>query len=191
MNTTSTTAYPYSFDSMSRIGNDNTAIDQRTLQNMSNASHHLENFYPACPMNQAIDFALAQPNVFYKGAHEGGIKGCTIEDNNELKYTHISRPACKLILNSRPYLTVPYLGRGECDTDKEFNLRCGENALNKKTVNNTMELNFSNKQNYPLLDELKEYNNNSAYRIEDDAMKGWQRGGMSAREYARSQDNKH
>ena len=54
-----------------------------------------------------------------------------------------------------------------------------------------MELNFSDKQNYPLLNELQEYNNNSAYRIEDDAMKGWQRGGMSAREYARSQDNKH
>lgn len=189
--TTNNTAYPYTFDSMSRIGNDATAIDQRTIQNMSNANHHLENFYPACPMNQAIDFALAQPNVFYKGSHEGGIKGCKIEDNNELKYTHITRPACKLTLNSRPYLTVPYLGRGECDTDKEFNLRCGESALNKKTVNNTMEMNFSDKQNYPLLDELKEYNNNSAYRIEDDALNGWQRGGMSAREYARSQDNKH
>ena len=45
MNTTSTTAYPYSFDSMSRIGNDNTAIDQRTIQNMSGANHHLENYY--------------------------------------------------------------------------------------------------------------------------------------------------
>ena len=63
--TTNSTAYPYSFDSMSRIGNDATAIDQRTIQNMSGANHHLENFYPACPMNQAIDFALAQPNVFY------------------------------------------------------------------------------------------------------------------------------
>ena len=63
--------------------------------------------------------------------------------------------------------------------------------IDKKTVNNTMEMNFSDKQNYPLLDELKEYNNNSAYRIEDDALSGWQRGGMSAREYARSQDNKH
>ena len=189
--TTNNTAYPYTFDSMSRIGNDNTAIDQRTIQNMSGANHHLENFYPSCPMNQAMDFALTQPNVFYKGSHEGGVKGCKIEDNNELKYTHITRPACKLTLNSRPYLTVPYLGRCECDTDKEFNLRCGENSLNKKTVNNTMELNFSDKQNYPLLNELKEYNNNTAYRIEDDALSGWQRGGMSAREFARNQDNKH
>ena len=107
-----TTAYPYTFDSMSRIGNDNVTIDQRSIQNMNGANHHLENYFPACPMNKAMDFALAQPNVFYKGAHEGGVKGCTIDQNNELKYTHITRPACKLTLNPRPFLSVPYLGRG-------------------------------------------------------------------------------
>jgi hypothetical protein len=184
------TAYPYTFDSMTRIGNDNTAIDQRTIQNMNNANHRLENFYPACPMNKASDFALNQPNVFYKGAHEGGIKGCEIETNNELKYTHISKPACKLTLTPRPFLTVPYLGKGMGDSDAEFQLRVGENALNKKSVNNTMEQSFSNHQNYPLIDSIKETMNNSAYVIEDDAMSGWQRGGVSAREYARNQDKK-
>jgi hypothetical protein len=184
------TAYPYTFDSMTRIGNDNTAIDQRTIQNMNNANHRLENFYPACPMNKAADFALNQPNVFYKGAHEGGIKGCEIETNNELKYTHISKPACKLTLTPRPFLTVPYLGKGMGDSDAEFQLRVGENALNKKSVNNTMEQSFSNHQNYPLIDSIKETMNNSAYVIEDDAMSGWQRGGVSAREYARNQDKK-
>jgi hypothetical protein len=185
-----TTAFPYTFDSMSRIGNDSVSVDQRSIQNMNNTNHQMENFYPACPMNKAIDFALAQPNVFYKGAHEGGIKGCTIEQNNELKYTHISRPACKLTLNARPFLTVPYLGRGLGDTDKEFMLRTGQNDLNKKTINNTMEMNFSEHQNYPLIESMQNYVSNSAYTIEDDAMNGWIRGGMSAREFARNQDNK-
>ena len=186
----STTAYPYTFDSMSRIGNDSPAFDQRNIQNVNEANYNLENFYPSCPMTKAMDFALAQPNVFYKGSHEGGIKGCTIEDNNELKYTHISRPACKLTLTTRPYLTVPYLGKGLGDCDMEFQLRTGQCDLNKKTVNNTMEQCFSGYQNYPLIDSVKESVTNSAYVIEDDALKGWQRGGMSAREFARSQDNK-
>ena len=159
-----TTAYPYSFDSMSRIGNDNVNIDQRSVQNMNGANHHLENFYPACPMNKAIDFALAQPNVFYKGAHEGGIKG---------------------------YLSVPYLGRGLGDPEEEFRIRTGQCDLNKKTVNNMMELNFSDHKNYPLMDSLQTSVDNSAYKIESDAMDGWVRGGMSAREFARSQDDKH
>ena len=58
-------------------------------------------------MSKAIDFATQQPNVFYNGSHEGGIKGCEIEANNELKFSHINRPACKISLNARPYLTVP------------------------------------------------------------------------------------
>lgn len=186
-----TSVYPYTFDSMSRIGNDNPAIDQRNIQNMNNTNYNLENFYPACPMNRAKDFALNQPNVFYKGSHEGGIKGCEMDSSNELKYTHISRPACKLSLVPRPFLTVPYLGRGLGDPDAEFQLRVGENALNKKTVNNTMEQNFSDHKNYPLIDSVKETVTNTAYSIEDDAMKGWQRGGMSAREFARSQDKKN
>ena len=50
-----------------------------------------------------------------------------------------------------------------------------------------MEQSFSDYQNYPLIDSVKETVSNSAYMIEDDAMKGWQRGGMSAREFARNQ----
>ena len=53
-----------------------------------------------------------------------------------------------------------------------------------------MEQCFNDNANYPLLDNVKQTLNNSAYIIEDDALKGWQRGGMSAREFARSQDSK-
>jgi hypothetical protein len=42
---TSTVAYPYTFDSMSRIGNDNPALDQRNIQNINEANYNLENFY--------------------------------------------------------------------------------------------------------------------------------------------------
>ena len=184
----SSTVYPYTFDSMSRIGNDNVALDQRNIQNINNTNYNLENFYPACPMNKAMDFALNQPNVFYSGSHEGGIKGCVIQDNNDLKYTHITRPACKVMLTPRPFLTVPYLGRGLADPELECQLKQGENALNKKTVNNTMEQSFIQHKNYPLIDSLQQSVTNPSYLIEDDAFKGWVRGGMSAREFARNQD---
>ena len=136
-------------------------------------------------MSSAIEFATKQPQVFYKGSHEGGVKGCAIEANNDLKYTHITKPACKLTLVSRPFLTVPYLGRGMGDSDTEFMLRAGENALNKKTVNPLMENDFTGHKNYPLIEELQNTINNSAYKIEEDAMSGWNRSGISARNYAR------
>jgi len=182
-----TTTYPYTFDSISRIGNDNVAIDQRNIQNMNNANYRLENYYPNCPMSTAIEFATKQPQVFYKGSHEGGVKGCEIDANNDLKYTHITKPACKLTLSTRPFLTVPYLGRGLGDSDTEFMLRAGENALNKKTVNPLMENDFTEHKNYPLIEPLQNTINNSAYLIEEDAMSGWTRSGVSARNFARDQ----
>ena len=181
----STTNYPYTFDSMSRIGNDNVSINQRNIQNMNNANYHLENYYPNCTMSSAIDFATKQPQVFYKGSHEGGIKGCEINVNNELKYTHITKPSCKLSLATRPFLTVPYLGRGVGDTDTEFSLRTGENNLNKKTVNQLMENDFSNHKNYPLIASLEKSFSDSSYKIEEDAMDGWSRTGISARNHAK------
>lgn len=179
--------YPYTFDNNDRIGFDSSSFDQRNIQNTNSANYLLENYYPACPMNKAVDFATNQPNVFYKGSKEGGIKGCEMDASNELKFTHLSKPACRLNLVERPFLTVPYLGRGIGDVEKEFSLKCGEALLNRKSANPLMENDFTDYKNYPLIDSMRDTVENSAYKIEADAMEGWVRGGMSAREFARSQ----
>lgn len=186
-----TSIYPFTFDNMARIGFDDSSFDQRNIQNMNSANYQLENFYPNCPLNKAVEFATSQPNVFYSGGHEGGIKGCEIEKNNDLKFTHISRPACKINLVTRPFLTVPYLGRGIGDVEKEFQLKTGRFDLNRKSVNPLMENDFTDYKNYPLIDSLKTTHENSAYKIEADAMEGWVRGGLSAREYAKLNSQKH
>ena len=181
-----TSIYPYTFENMSRIGNDNLSIDQRNIQNNANLNHTLENFYPNCPMTKAMDFALNQPNVFYNGSHEGGINGCKIQDNNDLKYTVLSKPPCKISLQERPFLTVPYLGRGDCDTDLELKIKTGQNLLNKKTVNNSSEISYIDYKNYPLIESLQNTITNPNNLIEDSASNGWIRGGMSSREYSKS-----
>ena len=183
-----TSSYPYIFDSLTRLEYDSTNLDQKNLQNVNNANYRLQNFYPECPISNAINFATQQPNVFYKGSHEGGIKGCEIQTNNELKFTTLTKPACKLNLTPRQFVTVPYLGRGSGNLDIELQLKQGENFLNKKTLNNIMENSFVDNKNYPMIDSLQNYVNNSKYLIEDDAMTGWKRGGISAREFARQQD---
>jgi hypothetical protein len=188
---TNSSFHSYAFDSMSRIGNDDPSIDQRNIQNKANIGYTLENFYQSCPMETAQNFALKQPNVFYRGSHEGGINGCVVDQNTELKHTILSKPACKLTLETRPFITVPYLGRGEADPELELQIRTGENFLNKKTVNNTTETSFIDYKNYPLLESLKNTVTNPQNLIENDAYNGWVRGGMSAREYARNQNNKH
>ncbi len=183
---TSTSTYPYLFDSMSRLEYDQSIQTQKNIQNINNANYRLENYYPNCPMDNAINFATQQPNVFYKGSHEGGIKGCEIDTNSELKFTTLSKPPCKIRLAPRQFITVPYLGKGLGDPEIELRLKQGENFINKKTVNNVMENSFVDSNDYPMIESLQNYVNNSKYMIEDDAMTGWKRGGMSAREMARN-----
>ena len=53
-----TSVYSYSFDLMSRIGNDNIAVDQRNIQNINNANYNLENYYPVCKDGDVSNYTI-------------------------------------------------------------------------------------------------------------------------------------
>jgi len=57
----------YTFDNLSRIGNDSSDMSQRNVQNLNAANYSLNNFFSTdCQMERPIQFATSQPNVFYK-----------------------------------------------------------------------------------------------------------------------------
>ena len=179
----------YTFDNLSRIGNDKCSLTQKNIQNVQAVNYQTENYYPFCPMTKAIDFATNQPSVFYKGTHEVGFNGCNIDDNSKLKYPNISKPACKINLLERPYLTVPYLGRGKVDPTLERQIKIGDHQINKKSDNPSTEVNFSEKINYPLQNEIKKTIGNPNNCIEQNISNNWIRGGMPSREYSKNQSN--
>lgn len=181
--------FPYTFDNLSRIGNDSCSLDQRNIQNYAASNYQVENFSPFCPMTNAIDFATKQPNVNYTGSHQVGINGCNISENSELRYTKVTKPACKISLQERPYLTVPYLGRGKVDPVLERQIRIGDKELNKKSLNPTTEANLSEKQNYPLIDDLRNTVTNPNNLIEESASSNWVRGGMCSRNFSKNLNN--
>jgi len=181
--------FPYTFDNLSRIGNDTCSLDQRNIQNYNASNYQVENFSPFCPMTNAIDLATKQPNMNYTGSHQVGINGCNIDENSELRHTKVSKPACKITLQERPYLTVPYLGRGKVDPVLERQIRIGDKELNKKSLNPTSEVNLSEKKNYPLIDSIRSTMNDPSNYIEESASNDWVRGGMSSREYGKQLNN--
>ena len=149
------------FNNLSRIGDDNCTMDQRNVQNISSSTYQTDNYYPFCPMTEAITFATNQPNVFYKGGHQIGFNGCNIDDNSTLKYSKLSKPPCKLSLEERPYLTVPYLGRGKVDPTIERNIKLGDHELNKKSLNPTSEINISEKIKLSITRKYSNFNRKS------------------------------
>ena len=136
-----------------------------------------------------MDFATSQPAIFYNGAHGSAPGGSNIDSNSELLLgSLITRPTCKIDLFHRPFLTVPFLGRGSVDPILESQIQQGETLTSKKSVTRLPEKSYIIYQNTPLLPEIRERVNNPAYSVEGVASEGWIRGGIPSRELTRDKD---
>jgi len=180
--------FDYKFDQATRMGYDRTDLSQQTLQNVEYANYMLDGFRPACPLSSAIDFATSQPNINFTGSYQTSVGGSNISENSQLLINDLSRTKCRISLTQRPYSTVPYLGRGKCDPTLESQMQQGDFANNKKSINPTSEICYSQYAQTPLLPTVKATISNPANLIESSAAEGWIRGGLPSRELARDKD---
>jgi hypothetical protein len=132
-----------------------------------------------------VDFATKYPGVMVSGTNGGtGLGAMGVDAESSLLWkTQSQRPLEKLQLFPRSFLTVPYLGRGSCDTNLESQLIQGENVRGKKSVATVMEQNFSPLDKYPLDSEKRARASEAKYSVEELALDGWVRGGKATREF--------
>ncbi len=174
----------YTFDNMARFGNDNTYQDQRNLQNTKYGNYLLSNFFEADGlMSSPIKFATSQPNVFYSGSH-GAVTGLNIDESSILQKSEMTVQRERLDLQERPFLTVPYMGRGLGDPTLESQIVHGEQISSRKSLTNITEQTYNGY--YPLLDSVQEKITNPNYLVEEAASSGWTRGGASSRDLSRA-----
>jgi len=187
--------YSYTFDNISRIGNDSCCIDQNSIQNVSACNYMTQNFFAAdCSMKKPIELATTQPCIMYNGGYGSGAGGCNIDNSSKLLIGTIqTHPKCHIDLFQRPFATVPYLGRGSVNPVIESQIQQGEQIVNKRSVNNLSEKSYIKYHQTPLLPVIQERINNPSNKIENDASQGWIRGGVPSRELTRDSDyfNKH
>lgn len=176
------------FNFTSRIGNDYCGLDQRNVQNVKSGNYSLTNFYPDVPIDKALQFATNQPSMFINGGHQMGYNGCNVDYNSQLTMSDLSKPSYKISLYERPFLTVPYLGKGPHNPVLESHLQQGDTVSNKKSIGTISELNHNNIHNYPMLPNVQATIANPANLIESVAEHGWIRGGLPSRELTRDQD---
>lgn len=181
----------YTFENMSRIGNDSANLDQRTIQSVNNCNYILENFFLSdCSMKSPINLATSQPGVNYKGGHNISAGGCNIDDNSKLTIGTIqTNPKCRIDLFHRPFATVPYLGRGSVDPILESQIQQGEMVADKRIITRLSEKNYLEYSNIPLQEHIKSRVTDPAYCVEGIASQGWIRGGIPSRELTRDNNN--
>lgn len=180
----------YTFDSLTRIGDDNCGLSQRNVQNVAQSNYLLTNFFAQdCGMKRPIEFATSQPNINFSGSHQMGVGGCNVDANSELLIGTINtHPKCRISLYERPFKTVPYLGRGPSNPVLESHIQQGDMITNKKSVSTVSDQCYMGYSNYPLIPSIANSVTNPANLVEGVADEGWIRGGLPSRELQKDQD---
>jgi hypothetical protein len=154
------------------------------LYNTRFSSYTVSNFYPDPAANGQVQFATQQPDVSWFSVQGGSaVGGAVIDvDSNLIIKNTQGRSLEKLSLQQRPFLTVPYLGRGSCDPLIEAQMLQGDNIHEKKSVGTVMSKSFSEYTMFPSDNKMATDATNPKYKIEEAAMDGWIRGGILTRE---------
>jgi len=176
----------YTFNQLSRGGNDDEYLDQRSIQNLNGSNYLLQNYFiEDTTMQKPIQFALMQPFMNFKGTNGVGQNGYNIEENSKLTIGSLqTHPKCRIDLVQRPYVTVPFLGRGNVDPVMESQIMQGENYTNRKSYNQLSEVSYLPLSNTPLIPSIRETITNPVFLVEDNST-GWVRGGLPSREQMR------
>jgi hypothetical protein len=169
----------YMFHNMGRIGQDKTDNSQRNVQNTRFAQSTVANYFSDGnqTLRDTVKFASQQPTMIAHGvAHGHGLNGNVVDYESVLLLRQEQeRPLEKLMLNPRPFLTVPYLGRGAFHADVEDGLHRGNMVWEPKSQSTIMSKSF---MDYTLPPDHEKH---AVTDIEEEALDGWQRGGHSTR----------
>jgi len=173
----------YKFNNVSRIGQDGVDMTTRNIENTRYSSYNTASFFSDKITNSQIDFISQQPTMNIYGSALGvGIGGSLIDaDSRVIIQTTQERPYEKLQLFSRPFVTVPYLGRGSVCPILESHLQQGEPIHDKKSVSTIMDKSFFDYTQYPLDEQMKERVGDSKNIVQESALNGWVRGGVDTR----------
>ena len=181
----------YTFDSLTRVGDDKCYVSERTRQNSQFGSYNTTNYFAEnCGLAQPMQFATSMPNVFVNGGFgNSGAGGCNVTSDSNLRIGSIqTNPKCRISLYTRPFITVPYLGRGPSNPILETRIQQGDQITNKKSCNTTTEQSHIEYRHYPLVPSLKASVTNPHNLIEGVAAEGWIQGGLPTRELIRDSD---
>jgi hypothetical protein len=165
----------YSFNEMGRMGADPADNSQRTVQNTRFANYTVASFQPSNTSDEQVKFSSEIPTMIVSTT---GVSSSVIDTNSFLLLDVEQRAVDKLSLQQRPFLTIPFLGRGNVDPDTETALLVGENANMKRSEQTIMDKSFM-PYSQLILDQNQV--NDPAGTIQELSMDGWYRGGMNTR----------
>lgn len=173
----------------SRLGNDKCEISTDTKQSEYSGKYMTSNYH-SCDCNDpnVSDIAYSQPNIYHRdGYGYTSMFGCNIDDDSKMRNGSIitHQGNSKIQLFARPYLSVPFMGRGIGNSCTESELITGDQTGIKRQCNTLSEINIPNYFT-PLVPCLEHNVQNPKHLITESASKGWVRGGVPSRQIVKN-----
>ena len=146
------------FDVQSNMINDSCYVDSYLKQTQGPGNYFRNNLRSqVCEAPAARKMALTQPNVnFTDGYGYSAMNGCNIDVDSGLRNNPeaLTNKKCIQTLNERPYLTVPFMGRGTGDINNELDVLKGESTFVRKGCNTLAGYDYSDRHFVPMIEKL-------------------------------------
>ena len=170
-----------------RLNDDQCYSMSNTQQSVSSGNYMLNNFHSCdCKMDTVISTATENPLMIFRDGY--GVSDCVIDESSKLRVGKVRKyPKCTNQLFERPYITVPYMGRGSGNSKVESKLRPGEDTIQKKQCNTLSGIYIDN-QFTPLVKNLKDNVQDPQNIIQEIVDNKWIRGGISSRQFVKDID---
>ena len=154
---------------------DDDFVEIDTIQSASPFEYTVvDNYHKKHEHPNHIESATNQPTINFIDGF--GVNADLIEDENKQgKHQVFNKDANQLF--TRPFLTIPYMGRGLHHVDNESDLISGEDTFQPRSTNSLAGVHLEN-QFTPLLGHIEETIQNPIHLIQEDNNTNWIRGGI-------------
>lgn len=167
---------------------DNCLENERNIQSVQASDYMVSNFRHCNDIGSVLEGSTQNRGLLVQDGYD--VSGHVIDNHSQVRYGAVeSRPKPCQQLFTRPYATVPYMGRGSGNSEIESVLKSGKQthhqghvSLEKnqiRTYNNTIT---------PLVPNLKMQVQNPVNLIPYDNDPAWVRGGAPTRQIVKDLD---
>lgn len=179
----------YSFFGKVGVNDDASYLTEREIQNSKVSNYATTNFRTGgSHFKSTQSVAYTQPGlIVHGGPGVVGVKGYNVDSDTSLRVkAKQTRDPCPVSLQTRPYVTVPYLGRGHTRPGEESLVQQGVHVSSRKTVTGLSEKTHLEHSQTPLIPSVASKITNPENLVEGVASSGWIRGGIPSREFFRN-----
>ena len=183
-------------DSNLRLHNQTSLVDDTCLQSERQhqsieASDYMVSNFHSCDKKLGNIFTVAGENKGVSVVDGYGVSGNVVSEHTKLRVGEVeSRPKCSILLQKRPFATVPFMGRGSVDPEIEGQVITGGEIRKRDhwvSLDEQQERTYNNTVT-PLVKNLQENIQNPVNLVEEFNDPEWVRGGTPTRQIVKDLD---